>query len=366
MAAKNKDDVQITHYKNPMGTDGFEFIEFASDQPEHLMTLFECLGFTRVAKHRSKEVFLYRQGDIHFIVNAEPNSYEQAFARRHGPCACGMGFRVKNAIQAFQRAREIGIPEHDAHPNYMELKLPAIYGVGGSVLYLIDRYGESNIYDVDFKAVSGTANNKNSVGLTYIDHVTHNVKQGDMDRWAKYYERLFNFHEIKHFTITGQHTGLFSRAMGSPDGKIRITINESADDKSQIQEFLDQYKGAGIQHIALGTDDICRTVEALKGNGIRFLDTPDSYFDRIDQRLPGHQENVERLRQNRILIDGAPEKGGGILLQIFTENEIGPIFFEIIQRKGNEGFGEGNFQALFDAMEQDQIDRGTLKTESGH
>jgi 4-hydroxyphenylpyruvate dioxygenase (EC 1.13.11.27) len=304
-------------------------------------------------------VTLHRQGDINFIVNAEPGSFGQRFAQAHGPSACAMAFRVKDAAYALRRCVELGAKPVATPVGPMELNIPAIEGIGGSLIYLVDRYGDHTIYDVDFVP----AHQKQQVpgaGLTCIDHLTHNVARGNMDKWASFYERLFNFREIRYFDIEGRKTGLFSRALTSPCGRIRIPINESQDDKSQIEEYLREYRGEGIQHIALGTDDIFHTVDVLRSQGVEFQDTPDTYYEGIDARVPGHSEKIEELRKRRILIDGNPEKGEGLLLQIFTKNVIGPIFFEIIQRKGNEGFGEGNFKALFESIELDQMRRGVL------
>ncbi|MDY0065982.1 MAG: 4-hydroxyphenylpyruvate dioxygenase [Steroidobacteraceae bacterium] len=344
---------------NPLGTDGFEFVEYTAPDPQLLRTLFERLGFPAVARHRSKNVTLHRQGDINFIINAEPESFAQKFAREHGPSACAMAFRVKDAAYAYRRCMELGAKPVEASVGPMELRIPAIEGIGGSLIYLVDRYGERTIYDVDFIPLSAGVSTQ-SAGLSYIDHLTHNVARGAMDKWAGFYEKLFNFREIRHFDIEGKKTGLFSRAMTSPCGKIRIPINESQDDKSQIEEYLREYRGEGIQHIALGTDDIFRAVDVLRRQGVQFQDTPDAYYEGVDARVSGHDENVEELRKRRILIDGAPDKGEGLLLQIFTQNVIGPIFFEIIQRKGNEGFGEGNFKALFESIELDQMRRGVI------
>ena len=347
---------------NPMGTDGFEFVEYAAPDPEALGALFESMGFTKVARHRSKDVSLYRQGDVNFIVNAEKESFAQGFARVHGPSACAIALRVKNAAAAYRRALSLGAWGVEGKIGPMELNIPAIKGIGDSLLYLVDRYGErGSIYDVDFEYLPGVDRNPKGVGLTYIDHLTHNVHRGRMAEWADFYERLFNFREIRYFDIEGKLTGLKSKAMTSPCGKIRIPINESTDDKSQIQEYLAAYHGEGIQHIALGTGDIYETVETLKAKGVPFQTVPDTYYEQVDQRLPGHGEDLKRLAADRILIDGAPTKGGGLLLQIFTQTVIGPIFFEIIQRRGNEGFGEGNFRALFESIELDQIRRGVLK-----
>jgi 4-hydroxyphenylpyruvate dioxygenase len=349
-------------FDNPMQTDGFEFIEYAAPEPAKLAALFERMGFQAVAKHRSKNVTLYRQGDVNFILNAEPASFAQSFARIHGPSICAMAFRVKDAPKAYKRAVELGAwgVENQAGP--MELNIPAIKGIGDSLIYLVDRYGaRGTIYDVDFVPIEGVERNPKGVGLTYIDHLTHNVHRGRMGEWAEFYERLFNFREIKYFDIEGKLTGLKSKAMTSPCGKIRIPINESSDDKSQIAEYLNAYHGEGIQHVAMGTDDIYTTVSQLRSRDLPFQSTNDTYFDQIDERLPGHGEDVARLKELQILIDGAPTKGQGLLLQIFTENAIGPIFYEIIQRKGNDGFGEGNFKALFESIELDQIRRGVLK-----
>ncbi len=347
--------------ENPMGTDGFEFIEYAAPDPKALGALFEQMGFTAVARHRSKDVLLYRQGDVNFVINGQPDSFAQAFARVHGPSICAIAFRVRNAAQAFQRAVKLGAWPYAGPVGPMELNIPAIKGIGDSLIYLVDRYGaRGSIYDVDFELLPGRSWQADGLGLTGIDHLTHNVHRGRMAEWADFYARLFNFRELKYFDIEGKLTGLKSMAMTSPCGKIRIPINESADDKSQIVEYLTAYHGEGIQHVALSASDIYGTVAAMRGRQVVFQSVPDTYYDAVDERLPGHGESVARLRENQILIDGAPTPDGGRLLQIFTQNVIGPIFFEIIQRKGDEGFGEGNFRALFESIERDQIRRGVL------
>ncbi len=353
--------------QNPLGTDGFEFVEFTAPDAagiEQLHQLFRILGFSAIGRHRSKDVTLYRQGDINFMVNATPYTHFHQFAQVHGPCACAMGWRVADAPKALKYAIDQGAHEFMAPSGYMELKIPAIYGIGNSVLYLNDRYHKHSIYDVDFVLDEDLDPTPQGVGLHTIDHLTHNVERGNMNVWSGFYETIANFKEIRYFDIEGKVTGLLSRAMTSPCGKIRIPINESADAQSQIEEFLRQYRGEGIQHIALATDDIYATVEALKANGVSFMETPDTYYDRVDERVPGHGEDLERLRELNILIDGAPTAGGGILLQIFTSTVIGPIFFEIIQRKGDEGFGEGNFRALFESIEEDQIRRGVIQADN--
>ncbi|MDP2260734.1 MAG: 4-hydroxyphenylpyruvate dioxygenase [Caulobacter sp.] len=352
-------------FDNPLGTDGFEFVEFTSPEPEALKALFESMGFTAVARHRSKNVLRFRQGDINFILNMEPEGQPAQFREVHGPSANAMAFRVRDAAKAFKLAVERGAKPVTGPVGPMELNIPAIEGIGGANLYLVDRYGAQEIYDVDFQPIPGAeaAEEANSVGLTYLDHLTHNVQRGGMARWADFYERIFNFREIRYFDIEGKVTGLFSKAMTSPDGKIRIPLNESQDEQSQIEEFLRDYKGEGIQHLAFGTDNIFTTVETLRARGVKFQTTPDSYYELLDGRVKDHGEDTARLKAQNILLDGAPTEGQGLLLQIFTENQVGPIFFEIIQRKGNEGFGEGNFKALFESIELDQIRRGVVKAD---
>jgi 4-hydroxyphenylpyruvate dioxygenase len=346
-------------FENPLGTDGFEFVEFTSPEPERLQQLFEKMGFVAVSKHRSKNVLRFAQGDINFILNMEPAGQPAAFRAEHGPSANAMAFRVRDAGKALKLAVERGATAVTGPVGPMELNIPAIEGIGGSNLYLVDRYGAQEIYDVDFLPIEG-AGAGGGVGLTYIDHLTHNVHRGQMAKWADFYERVFDFREIRYFDIEGAQTGLISKAMTSPCGKIRIPLNESQDDHSQIEEFLRDYRGEGIQHIALGTGDIFASVETMSRRGVKFQESPDTYYEALDARVPGHGESLQRLRADRILVDGAPTEGQGLLLQIFTQNMIGPIFFEVIQRKGNEGFGEGNFRALFESIEADQVRRGVL------
>ncbi|MFW7524277.1 4-hydroxyphenylpyruvate dioxygenase [Vibrio ostreicida] len=349
---------------NPLGTDGFEFVEYTAATNEgirQLKALFVALGFAEIAKHRSKEAWLYRQGDISFIVNAQPHSQAEKFAQNHGPSVCGMAFRVQDAGLAMTHALDNGAEEFTTPVGPMELSIPAVYGIGESLLYFVDRYGKRSIYDVDFNFYEDADSRLSDadVGLYDIDHLTHNVKQGNMDVWSGFYERIGNFREIRYFDIEGKLTGLVSRAMTAPCGKIRIPINESSDDKSQIEEFIREYNGEGIQHIAMSTDNIYQTVKTLRDRGMDFMPTPDTYYEKLNTRVEGHSEDVDKLKDLQILIDGAPTKDG-ILLQIFTQTVIGPVFFEIIQRKGNEGFGEGNFKALFESIEEDQIRRGVL------
>jgi 4-hydroxyphenylpyruvate dioxygenase len=351
-------------FDNPLGTDGFEFVEFTSGDPDALARLFVSLGFTAVSRHRSKNVIRYKQGDISFILNMEPVGQPAEFRGQHGAGANAMAFRVKDAAKAYHEALRRGAEPAFSQVGPMELNIPAIKAIGGAYIYLVDRYGAHGIYDIDFVPLPGADEAANAVGLTYLDHLTHNLFRGNMEKWASYYETIFNFREVRYFDIEGKLTGLLSKAMTSPCGKIRIPLNESRDDKSQIEEFLRDYNGEGIQHIALGAADIYAAVEALRARGVVFQSTPETYFEGISERIGPHDEDVDRLRRNQILIDGAPTRGQGLLLQIFTANAIGPIFFEIIERKGNEGFGEGNFRALFESIELDQIRRGVLKAEA--
>lgn len=341
-------------YENPLGTNGFEFVEYTGST-EHLENLFTKMGFAPVAQHKTKDITLYRQGRINFLLNREKSGQAATFVKEHNGGANGMAFVVKDAAYAYEEALKRGAEAAGKDRSFPNVN--AIKGIGGSILYFVD---SSAAYEQEFE-FTGKDKNPKGAGLTYIDHLTHNVFRGNMDVWANFYESIFNFREIRYFDIEGKLTGLKSRAMTSPCGKIRIPLNESADDKSQIEEFLHRFNGEGIQHIALGTDDIYSTVESLKANGMPLQDTPNTYYEGVEKRIPGHGENLERLKELRILIDGAPTEDQGLLLQIFTQDAIGPVFFEIIQRKGNEGFGEGNFQALFESIELDQIRRGTLE-----
>ena len=353
-------------FENPMGLMGFEFVEFASPTPNVLEPVFETMGFTLVAKHRSKDVVLYRQGEINFIVNREPKSPAGYFAAEHGPSACGLAFRVKDSHKAYELALARGAQPLDMPTGPMELRLPAIKGIGGAPLYLIDRFEEGrSIYDIDFEFIDGVDRHPVGHGLRLLDHLTHNVYRGRMAYWAAFYERLFNFREIRFFDIKGEYTGLTSKAMTAPDGKIRIPLNEeSSRGAGQIEEFLMQFNGEGIQHIALLSDNLLVTWDSLKKAGVPFMTAPPAtYYEMLDDRLPGHAEPVAELQARGILLDGSTEGGKQrLLLQIFTQTQLGPVFFEFIQRKGDDGFGEGNFKALFESIERDQVRRGVLQT----
>lgn len=351
-------------FENPLGLDGFEFIEFSAPEKGLLEPVFERMGFTRIARHRSKDVDLWRQGEINLIANYEPKSPAAYFAAEHGPSACGMAFRVKNARHAYEEAIARGAEPVETRTGPMELRIPAIRGIGGAMIYLVDRYGEGlSIYDIDFDYLPGVDRHPVGAGFKIIDHLTHNVYGGRMAHWGGFYERVFNFREIRYFDIKGEYTGLTSRAMTAPDGKIRIPLNEEGKaGGGQIEEYLRAYNGEGIQHIAFSCDDLPACWDRLKALGTPFAPPPPkTYYDMLEERLPNHGEPVEELQKRGILLDGSTEDGDPrLLLQIFSQTMIGPVFFEFIQRKKDEGFGEGNFTALFKSIERDQIERGAL------
>lgn len=352
-------------FENPMGLCGFEFVEFASPNQNVLEPLFEKMGFTLVAKHRSKDVVLYRQGDINFIINRETKSLAGYFAAEHGPCACALAFRVRDSHHAYARALELGAQPIEVPTGPMELRLPAIKGIGGAPLCLIDRFDDGrSVYDIDFEFIDGVDRHPVGHGFKIIDHLTHNVYKGRMNFWGDFYEKLFNFREIRYFDIKGEYTGLTSKALTAPDGLIRIPLNEeSGKTGGQIEEFLMQFNGEGIQHIALLTENLYASVDSLRRAGVPLMTAPnDSYYEMIDERLPGHGESIADLKVRGILIDGSTTNGENrLLLQIFSETLLGPVFFEFIQRKRDEGFGEGNFKALFESLERDQLRRGALQ-----
>jgi len=355
-------------FENPMGLDGFEFIEFSASAPGVIEKHFLALGFTKIARHRSKNVELWRQGGINLITNYESRSPAGHFCREHGPSACGMGFRVKNAKHAYELALQRGAEPLDTHVGPMELSIPAIRGIGGGAIYFIDRYDDTlSIYDIDFVYFDGVDKHPVGHGFNIVDHLTHNVYRGRMDYWAEFYERLFNFQEIRYFDIKGEYTGLKSRALTAPDGKIRIPLNEEGEEgKGQIEEYLLEHRGEGIQHIALSCDNLYSCVDKLRASGVELMTAPpDTYYAMLEERLPAHGEDTRALKQRGILLDGSTQDNDSrLLLQIFATPEIGPVFFEFIQRKGDDGFGEGNFKALFKSIERDQIERGALEVHS--
>ncbi len=354
---------------NPVGTDGFEFVEFSHPDPEHLQSLFTQMGYQEVARHKHKAISVWRQGGINYLINAEPDSHAVRFSEEHGPCAPSMAWRVADAAQAFAHAVAKGATPYT--DNDRALNVPAVVGIGGSLLYFVDTYGDSgSAYDVEFDWLGEPDPNPQGLGFYYLDHLTHNVFRGNMDTWWHFYRDLFGFEQIHFFDIAGKMTGLVSRAITSPCGKIRIPLNESTDDKSQIEAYLHKYKGEGIQHIAVGSEELYDATDRLAERGLKFMPgPPDTYYDMSVDRVVGHSEPIERMKKHGILIDGEGvidtvngDRMTKILLQIFSKTVIGPIFFEFIQRKGDEGFGEGNFKALFESIEEEQIRNGELST----
>lgn len=358
-------DAKTLDAENPLGVDGFEFVEFTGPDPQAMIERLELMGFVRSHVNPKNGVVRLKQGEITFLVQTRPEGQAREFGEAHGPSANGMAFRAADARAAYEGAVARGArPAQGADGGALSDHPWILEGIGGSLLYIVDRYGDKgSLYD-GWDEVEGWREKEagNNVGLKVLDHLTHNVRRGQMRTWSGFYGQVFGFEEQKYFDIKGKATGLFSQAMIAPDKAIRIPLNESQDENSQIEEFIRRYNGEGIQHIALTTDNIYETVEEMKRRGIPFQDTIETYFELIDKRLPGHGEDVERMKKNRILIDGSDEDG--LLLQIFTQDTFGPIFFEIIQRKGNEAFGEGNFQALFDSIELDQIRRGVIKVDA--
>ncbi len=346
--------------ENPAGTDGFEFVEFAHPDPQALRDLFTKMGYSHVANHKTRAVELWQQGDISYLINAEPGGHAAEFIEKHGPCAPSMGWRVVDADHALKHAVAKGATPYDGPGKTMDV--PAIVGIGGSLIYFIEDYYDTSPYNAEFDWIDDA--HPSGVGFYYLDHLTHNVHKGNMDKWFRFYGDIFNFHEIRFFDIEGKFTGLYSRALTSPCGRIRIPINEDRGETGQIVAYLKKYNGEGIQHIAVGTENIYDSTDAIAGNGLKFMPgPPDTYYDLSFDRVKGHDEPVARMKKHGILIDGEGVVDGGetkILLQIFSKTVIGPIFFEFIQRKGDDGFGEGNFKALFESIEQEQIDSGEL------
>ena len=348
--------------ENPAGTDGFEFVEFAHPDPQILRDLFGKMGYEHVATHKAKAIELWQQGDVTYVINNEPGSHAREFVEVHGPCAPSMAWRVVDAQHAFDHAVSKGAEPFDGPGKTMDV--PAIVGIGGSLIYFIDQYFDTSPYNTEFNWEHDA--HPKGVGFYYLDHLTHNVHKGNMDKWFQFYGNLFNFHEIRFFDIQGKHSGLFSRALTSPCGRIRIPINEDRGETGQIVEYLKRYNGEGIQHIAVGSDDIYAATDEIAARGIKYMPgPPKAYYDLSHERVVGHEEPIDHMMKHGILIDGEGVVDGGetrILLQIFSKTVIGPIFFEFIQRKGDDGFGEGNFKALFESIEAEQVARGVFKT----
>lgn len=346
-----------SNVENPVGIEGMAFLEYTSAKPQDLRSLFKRMGFSRTGQHKSKKIELYEQNQCVFLLNEEPGSFALDFQKSHGPSICSMGWKVKDAKKAFEVAVSRGAKPYQGNDSGPGAAVfPAIYGIGDSLIYFVDsrfelRAGFSPTADAPVP----------QKGLIKIDHLTNNVPKGEMDKWCDFYAKIFNFQNVRYFDIKGTKTGLISKVMVSPGYKVMIPINEPSDrdGKSQIQEYLDEYHGPGIQHVAFWVSNAINTVKELNKEEIAFLDAPpDSYYEMLPERLPLLWEDRKVLQGLSLLADGDEE---GYLIQIFTKNMIGPIFFEMIQRENHWGFGNGNFQALFDAIERDQMKRGYLK-----
>lgn len=340
--------------ESPMGIEGMAFLEFGTKDSSAMKNLFKRFGFSVTGKHKDTGAFYYEQNEVIFILNETPGSFAQEFTAQHGPCACSMGWKVKDAQKAFKLAVERGAKPYEGKAPKLSKNLPAVVGIGGSLIYFVDNR-------FDFRAEYSPVDDAfvPQKGLLKIDHLTNNVPVGEMDKWCNFYAKIFDFKEVRYFDIKGLKTGLVSKVMVSPGYKVIIPINEPTDTKSQIQEYLEEYKGSGIQHIAFLVSNAIHVVKALNQEEIQFLDAPPaSYYEALPQRLPLLWETIPTLQSLSLLADGDE---AGYLLQIFTKNMIGPIFFEMIQRENHWGFGEGNFKALFDSIERDQMKRGYLK-----
>ena len=349
--------------ENPAGTDGFEFVEFAHEDPSELRTLFTRMGYVHVATHKSRPIELWQQGDITYVLNADPKGFSADFVKDHGPSAPSMGWRVADARHAFDHAVAKGAEPYEGPDKVLDV--PAIRGIGGSLIYFVDQYYDTSPYNAEYDWRQQSK--PRGVGFYYLDHLTHNVFKGNMDVWFKFYGDLFNFRQIRFFDIEGKFSGLHSRALTSPCGRIRIPINEDRGETGQIVSYLKKYRGEGIQHIAVGARDIYDATDAIAANGLKFMPGPNAaYYEMSHTRVQGHSEPIDRMSRHGILIDGEGVLDGGetrILLQIFSKTVVGPIFFEFIQRKGDDGFGEGNFQALFESIEREQIASGEIAAE---
>lgn len=354
-----------TTVENPCGTDGLAFIELSAGDSAPLRLLAEQLGFVETARstgagfRRSQ----FQEGDMTLLINDDEYSHGSRFAEQHGPCISAIALRVEDSKHALRRAIDFGAEPY-RRDGGVPLMQPALLGIGGSLLYLVDAGNEAELSTRFLPTHKFQEAGSTDPRLLTIDHLTHNVKSGQLDAWADFYGRIFGFREVYYLNARGRATGFRTRALRSACGKICIPINEPTDRHSQIQEYIDEYGGEGVQHLAFSSGNLNETVEELKHRGISFMSIPASYYDAVDKRVPGHGENLNRLRANSILIDGIRDEESGswnLLLQIFSKPLIGPIFFEFIERRGNEGFGDANARALFEAMERDQFERGILQ-----
>ncbi len=344
--------------ENPLGLRGIEFIQFTALKPEHVHRTLKSLGFSRLMERADRTQFYYQQHDIHVLVDHAESGFERAFAEQHGPSICAMGWRFEDPDAAYKEALRRGArafePGNIGAPS---LKFPAIYGIGDSILYFLGSGDIPSLLEGQGFAMMAMPERVPSKGFLRIDHLTNNVYKNTMSYWADFYKNIFGFVEVRYFDIKGEKTGLTSYALRSPDGSFSIPINEGNESKSQIEEYLRDYRGPGVQHLALLSDDLLTSVEQLAGTGIETLDIMPEYYEEAFRRVPDVTEDRERIKTLQVLVDGDPE---GYLLQIFTQNLFGPIFIEMIQRKNHHAFGEGNFTALFQSIERDQERRGVL------
>lgn len=344
----------MTDQNNPLGLDGIEFTEYASAEVDYMEKVFLDFGFSKLKRHHQKDITYFNQNDIHFLLNNEQAGFSHEFTKAHGPAVCSMGWRVKDAEYAYKTAIERGAKPAEGNK---DLPYPAIYGIGNSLIYFIDTYGgKGNIYDENFVDLDNPVKQADK-GFLVIDHMTNNVYKGTMERWSNFYKDVFGFTEVRYFDIKGAQTGLTSYALRAPCGKFCIPINEGNEEKSQIEEYLRDHNGPGVQHIAFLTRNILASLDAMEGSAIKTLDINPEYYDTVFDRVPNVKEDHARIKHHQVLVDGSEND---YLLQIFTKNLFGPIFIEIIQREENFGFGEGNFQALFESIERDQAKRGVL------
>lgn len=345
--------------KNPLNMNGIAFVEFSTDHPQKMEKLFYDFGFSKVAKHGDKNIDLFLQNRIVFLLNYEKKSFAHKFQSSHGPSICSMGWRVKNAQKALEEAVKRGAREAK-NVDYFEngKAVPAIYGIGDSLIYFIDHEEtEKFAYKrIGFELLQDPVIQQDK-GFLLIDHLTNNVYKGTMQKWATFYKEIFGFEEVRYFDIRGKKTGLTSYALRSPCGTFCIPINEADEAKSQINEYLEEYKGPGVQHLAFLTKDLLKSIRALESTEIKTLDIEPNYYKNVFTRVPNVKEDKKEIERLNVLVDGDEE---GYLLQIFTKNLVGPIFVELIQRQNHLSFGEGNFQALFDSIERDQMKRGVL------
>jgi len=347
--------------KNPLKLCGIEFTEYASPDSDFMEKAFYGFGFSKTKKFKGRDIDYFNQNDIHFLLNREVEGFSKEFAKKHGPAICSMGWRVEDADFAFTEAIKRGAKSAEHAAN--KLPYPAIFGIGDSLIYFIDNFKRSGknkgaIYDTDFIS-HDQPEIVDDKGFLAVDHLTNNVYQGTMQKWADFYKSVFGFTEVRYFDIKGVKTALVSYALQSPCGQFCIPINEGkGNTDNQIDEYLNEYNGPGVQHLAFITDDLVHSLEQLDRDVIDTLHIVPEYYDEIFDRVPWVKEDKEKIKDYQILVDS--QENDSYLLQIFTKNLFGPIFIEMIQRVNDQGFGEGNFSTLFKSIELNQMERGVL------